>query len=156
VRFSEWADPSALLFQDGRWCLPRGGMPTTHIFKLPLGLIGGMKSDLRDSVENEWLCSLVLQAHGLPVAASRPLQFEDMKALVVERFDRAWWPARPTRPERLQPHSGSSRGVEEAPNLRRHVWRALQPLDDIRETFLIEQGFPRELTRGDLGLQRRS
>ncbi|SHM09404.1 type II toxin-antitoxin system HipA family toxin [Rhizobacter sp. OV335] len=84
-------EKTALLFQDGRWCLPRGGMPTTHIFKLPLGLIGGMKIDMRDSVENEWLCSLILQAHGLPVAVSRPLQFEDMKALVVERFDRAWW-----------------------------------------------------------------
>jgi serine/threonine-protein kinase HipA len=84
-------EKTALLHHDGQWCLPRGGTPTTHIFKLPLGLIGGMKLDMRDSVENEWLCSQVLQAYGLPVAASRPLQFEDTKALVVERFDRAWW-----------------------------------------------------------------
>jgi serine/threonine-protein kinase HipA len=83
-------EKTALLFHDGRWCLPRGGTPTTHIFKLPLGLIGGMKLDMRDSVENEWLCSRILQAYGLPVAACTPLQFEDMKALVVERFDRAW------------------------------------------------------------------
>jgi serine/threonine-protein kinase HipA len=83
-------EKTALLFHDGRWCLPRGGTPTTHIFKLPLGLIGGMKLDMRDSVENEWLCSRILQAYGLPVAACMPLQFEDMKALVVERFDRAW------------------------------------------------------------------
>lgn len=84
-------EKTALLHHDGRWCLPRGGTPTTHIFKLPLGLIGGMKLDMRDSVENEWLCSRILQAYGLPVAACIPLQFEDMKALVVERFDRAWW-----------------------------------------------------------------
>lgn len=84
-------EKTALSFQDGRWCLPRGGTPTTHIFKLPPGLIGGMKLDMRDSVENEWLCSRILQAYGLPVAACTPLQFEDMKALVVERFDRAWW-----------------------------------------------------------------
>lgn len=50
-----------------------------------------MKLDMRDSVENEWLCALILREVGLPVAACRPLQFEDVKALVVEHFDRAWW-----------------------------------------------------------------
>ncbi len=84
-------EKTALLRLDGRWCLPRGASPTTHIFKLPLGLIGGMKIDMRDSVENEWLCAMVLQEFGLSVAACEPMQFEDMKALVVERFDRAWW-----------------------------------------------------------------
>jgi serine/threonine-protein kinase HipA len=84
-------EKTALLQVDGRWCLPRGATPTTHIFKLPLGLIGGMKLDMTHSVENEWLCAMVLKAYGLPVAACRPLQIEDMKALVVERFDRVWW-----------------------------------------------------------------
>lgn len=84
-------EKTALLLHDGQWCLPHGGTPTTHIFKLPLGLIGGMKLDMRGSVENEWLCSLVLREFGLPVATCHPLQFEDVKALVVERFDRAWW-----------------------------------------------------------------
>lgn len=84
-------EKTALLHHDGQWCLPRGSTPTTHILKLPLGLIGGMKIDMRDSVENEWLCSLILREFGLPVAACEPMQFEDMKALVVERFDRAWW-----------------------------------------------------------------
>ncbi len=84
-------EKTALLLHDGRWCLPRGGTPTTHIFKLPLGLFGGMKLDMRDSVENEWLCALILKEFGLPVANCQPLQFEDVKALVVERFDRAWW-----------------------------------------------------------------
>lgn len=84
-------EKTALLHSDGHWCLPRGSTPTTHIFKLPLGLIGGMKIDMRDSVENEWLCSLILREFGLPVAACTPMQFEDMKALVVERFDRMPW-----------------------------------------------------------------
>jgi serine/threonine-protein kinase HipA len=84
-------EKTALLLRDGQWALPRGNTPTTHIFKLPLGLIGGMKLDMRDSVENEWLCSLILQEFGLPVADCRPIQFEDVKALVVRRFDRAWW-----------------------------------------------------------------
>ena len=84
-------EKTALLLREGEWCLPHGNTPTTHIFKLPLGLIGGMKLDMRDSVENEWLCSLILREFGLPVATCHPLQFEDVKALVVERFDRAWW-----------------------------------------------------------------
>ncbi|MGM9482963.1 type II toxin-antitoxin system HipA family toxin [Roseateles sp. NT4] len=84
-------EKTALLLRDGQWCIPRGNTPTTHIFKLPLGLIGGMKVDMRDSVENEWLCALILKEFGLPVATCRPMQFEDVKALVVERFDRAWW-----------------------------------------------------------------
>lgn len=84
-------EKTALLYANGGWCLPRGSTATTHIFKLPLGLIGGMKIDMNDSVENEWLCSLILKAFGLAVANCQPMQFEDMKALVVERFDRAWW-----------------------------------------------------------------
>lgn len=84
-------EKTALLHWDGQWCMPQGRTPTTHIFKLPLGLIGGMKIDMRDSVENEWLCSLILREFGLPVATCTPMQFENMKALVVERFDRTWW-----------------------------------------------------------------
>ena len=86
-------EKTALLQMDGQWYLPRGATPTTHILKLPLGLIGGMKLDMRHSVENEWLCARILAAYGLPVAASEPLAFEDMKVLAVERFDRAWWVA---------------------------------------------------------------
>lgn len=84
-------EKTALLHFKGRWCLPHGDTPTTHILKLPLGLVGGLKLDMRDSVENEWLCSLVLKAFGLPVAHCTPWQFEDMKVLAVERFDRTWW-----------------------------------------------------------------
>ena len=84
-------EKTALLLRDGQWAVPRGNTPTTHIFKLPLGLIGGMKLDMRDSVENEWLCSLILQEFGIVVADCRPMQFEDVKVLVVRRFDRAWW-----------------------------------------------------------------
>jgi len=84
-------EKTALLHHDGRWHLPHGSTPTTHILKLPLGLIGGMKIDMRDSVENEWLCALILREFGLPVASCEPVQFEDMKALAVERFDRVWW-----------------------------------------------------------------
>ncbi|MCE4554759.1 type II toxin-antitoxin system HipA family toxin [Pelomonas cellulosilytica] len=93
-------EKTALLLHEGQWCLPLGGTPTTHIFKLPLGLIGGMELDMRGSVENEWLCSLILREFGLPVATCHPLQFEDVKVLVVERFDRAWW-THPSGDQRL-------------------------------------------------------
>jgi len=86
-------EKTALLKMDGRWHLPHGATPTTHILKLPLGLIGGMKLDMRDSIENEWLCARILAAYGMPVAACEPLCFEDLKVLAVERFDRAWWTA---------------------------------------------------------------
>lgn len=84
-------EKTALLWYNDRWCLPHGATPTTHIFKLPRGLVGNLKFDMRDSVENEWLCSEILHAYGLPVARTKVLQFEDMKVLVAERFDRRWW-----------------------------------------------------------------
>ncbi len=84
-------EKTALLKLDDQWCMPQSATPTTHILKLPLGLVGGMGLDLRESVENEWLCAQILAAYGLPVAACEPVQFDDVKALAVERFDRMWW-----------------------------------------------------------------
>ena len=81
-------EKTAFLHHDGKWCLPRGTTPTTHIFKLPLGLVGGMQADMRTSVENEWLCARILRAYGLPVARCDIGRFGSQKVLVVERFDR--------------------------------------------------------------------
>jgi len=91
-------EKTALLHFQGQWCRPQGATPTTHIFKLPMGLVGNMKLDLSESVENEWLCAEILRAYGLPVAACEPLQFEDMKVLSVTRFDRAWVVSDPQKP----------------------------------------------------------
>jgi serine/threonine-protein kinase HipA len=81
-------EKAALLWHRKRWCEPLGATPTTHILKLPLGLVGGMQADMSTSVENEWLCAKIVEAYGLPVASCDIAQFEDQKALVVERFDR--------------------------------------------------------------------
>jgi serine/threonine-protein kinase HipA len=81
-------EKTALLFHDGQWTLPIGSTPTTHIFKLPMGIIGNMKADMRTSVENEWLCSKIMNAFDIPIAQCEMAQFEDQKALVVTRFDR--------------------------------------------------------------------
>ena len=80
----------ALLRIGDQWCRPHGSTPTTHILKLPLGLVGGMRADMRDSVENEWLCLRLLDRMGLPTARTEILSFGDQKVLCVERFDRAW------------------------------------------------------------------
>lgn len=83
-------EKTALLWHQQQWCLPEGNTPTTHIFKLPLGLVGNMRADMSTSVENEWLCSSLLDHYGIPVANTQIAQFEDQKALIVERFDRRW------------------------------------------------------------------
>lgn len=81
-------EKTALLWHANAWYKPLGSTPTTHILKLPLGLVGNAKADFHTSVENEWLCSKILAAFGLPVARTDIGIFEDQKALIVERFDR--------------------------------------------------------------------
>ncbi|WP_345814651.1 type II toxin-antitoxin system HipA family toxin [Paraburkholderia sp. PREW-6R] len=81
-------EKTALLRHDGAWLRPHGATPTTHIFKLPLGLVGNRRADLTTSVENEWLCLRILRAYGLPVANAEILTFGKQRVLCVERFDR--------------------------------------------------------------------
>ena len=81
-------EKTALLWHNGGWMRPHGSTPTTHILKLPLGLVGHRKADLSASVENEWLCMNLLAEFGLPVAKTAILNFGTQKVLGVERFDR--------------------------------------------------------------------
>jgi serine/threonine-protein kinase HipA len=83
-------EKTALLSMGGAWYRPLGATPTTHILKLPLGVIGNFRGDFSDSVENEWLCAQLLREFGLPVADTRMATFGRQKALVVTRFDRRW------------------------------------------------------------------
>lgn len=83
-------EKTAFTRHQGQWCLPHGSTPTTHIFKLPMGLVGNRQADMRTSVENEWLCAQLLNGFGLPVAACEMAQFEEQKVLIAERFDRLW------------------------------------------------------------------
>ncbi|MCM2251733.1 MAG: type II toxin-antitoxin system HipA family toxin [Ramlibacter sp.] len=81
-------EKDAFLWWNGQWMKPRGATPTTHIFKLPLGLVGGRQADFSTSVDNEWLCLRLLKAYGLPTAQARIATFGKQRVLVVERFDR--------------------------------------------------------------------
>lgn len=84
-------EKTALLRIGDAWHLPQGSTPTSHILKLPLGLIGGYKGmDMNTSVENEWLCAQLLKALGFDVATTDMESFLGKKVLVVERFDRRW------------------------------------------------------------------
>ena len=81
-------EKSAFTWHRGRFGRPRGATPTTHLFKLPLGLVGARQIDLSTSLENEWVSAEILRRLGVPMAESELRRFGDRKALVVTRFDR--------------------------------------------------------------------
>ncbi len=83
-------EKTALLRMGGTWYRPHNATPTTHILKLPLGIIGNFRGDFSNSVENEWLCAQFVREIGLPVAAVEIADFGEQKALAVQRFDRRW------------------------------------------------------------------
>ena len=75
---------TALLWRDGRWGVPSGRIPTTHILKPPTDAFDG-------HAENEHLCLSLARALGLSVARSQVHCFDGEPAIVVERFDRTTW-----------------------------------------------------------------
>lgn len=81
-------EKDAFLWWDGKWMKPRGATPTTHIFKLPIGMVGGKRADFTTSVDNEWLCLRLFKEYGLPTANAEIATFGAQRVLVVERFDR--------------------------------------------------------------------
>lgn len=83
-------EKTALLKIGNDWYLPQGTTPTTHILKLPIGILAYNNLDLTQSCENEWLCMQISKAFGLPTAEAEVLTFGDQKVLVVKRFDRKW------------------------------------------------------------------
>ena len=72
---------TALLLEDGRWGVPSGVTPTTHILKPPISGFPG-------HCENEHLCLALARALAIPAARSRVSRFGEETAIVVERYDR--------------------------------------------------------------------
>lgn len=72
---------TALLFQDGRWGVPSGATPTSHILKPAV-------AGLDDHDLNEHLCLDAARRAGLIVARTRVTQFGEESAIVVDRYDR--------------------------------------------------------------------
>mgnify|MGYP005994186633 CR=1 FL=1 len=82
-------EKTALLRMNGKWFRPSGMTPTSHILKTQLGqLPNGI--NLSDSVENEFFCMRFCAAMGAEVANVEIVEFEDVRALAIERFDRQW------------------------------------------------------------------
>jgi serine/threonine-protein kinase HipA len=73
---------TALLFENKKWGVPSGRIPTTHILKPP-------SDEFEGHAENEHFCLELARALGLPVVDSRIMHFKDEIAIVVERYDRA-------------------------------------------------------------------
>lgn len=72
---------TALLFDKGRWGVPSGRVPTSHILKPPT-------ADYDGHAENEHFCLELARAIGLPVANSQIMRFKNEMAIVIERYDR--------------------------------------------------------------------
>lgn len=72
---------TALLRRDGRWGVPAGRTPTTHILKPPSAAFDGY-------AENEHFCLALAHRLGLPTAQSELHRFDGEPAIVVTRFDR--------------------------------------------------------------------
>lgn len=82
-------EKTALLNYRNRWMIPSGATPTTHILKLPIGiLMGANPIDFSLSCENEWLCMLITRLYGFKTADTQIGRFGSAKALIVRRFDR--------------------------------------------------------------------
>jgi serine/threonine-protein kinase HipA len=78
------AQPKIALFRDaerGRWGIPSGSMPTTHILKPTTGAFDGL-------AENEHFCLRLAKECGFSTASSTVEYFGESPVIVVERYDR--------------------------------------------------------------------
>lgn len=76
---------TALIYQDGRWGLPRGAAATSHILKPAI-------TGFDDHHLNEHLCLTAARRAGLVAANTWIATFEDQSAIVAERYDRVATP----------------------------------------------------------------
>jgi len=85
-------EKTALLETAQGWAVPHGPTPTSHIIKLPIGEIKQPFAtlDMRDSVENEYICLALARELGFNVPDARIITAGTQRALAVERFDRRW------------------------------------------------------------------
>ncbi len=92
ITISGAQEKTALLKIKNDWFLPNLDYPSTHILKFPIGVIQQPFAtlDMTESVENEYLCIKLAEAMGFKVPSVEILDFDNVKSLVVERFDRAW------------------------------------------------------------------
>lgn len=142
-------EKTALLRHRGKWQVPIGATPSTHIFKLPLGRIGNSLEISPSSVQNEWLCSKLMAAYGVPIADCEMAEFDNGPVLIVERFDRKlssdkrWWIRLPQEDfcQALAVPSGMKYESDEGPGIPEimSVLRGSVEADRDRDRFLRTQ-----------------
>lgn len=71
----------ALLRKDGKWYVPSGRIPTTHILK-------PQPEDLDEHALHEHFCLRLVSKIGLPAAKSEVIQVGGTSVLCVQRYDR--------------------------------------------------------------------
>jgi len=79
------AQPKTALFRDpesGRWGIPYGTTPTTHILKPATGEFDAYH-------QNEHFCLLLASRLGLPTPKSWIEVIDEIQVIIIERFDRA-------------------------------------------------------------------
>jgi len=139
-------EKTAFLWYRDKWHRPKNTTPTTHIFKLPIGKIEEYNIDLSDSVENEWLCMEILREFGIHVPNVKIENFNDIKVLIVERFDRKFsedksWIIRQPIEDMCQAHGIASaikyenKGGPNISNIMELLKSSIQPEDD-RKQFM--------------------
>jgi serine/threonine-protein kinase HipA len=72
---------TALAFEDGKWGIPSGRIPTTHILKPP-------SAGFKAHAENEHFCLSLAHEVGIVAAESTVEHFGDEIAIVIKRYDR--------------------------------------------------------------------
>lgn len=80
-------EKTAFLKVGRKWHIPHGATPSSHIFKVQMGVLRE-SVDMSHSVENEWLCLQICTEFGLPTAKAEIADFAGVRTLIVERFDR--------------------------------------------------------------------
>ncbi|MFW9699882.1 HipA domain-containing protein [Vibrio parahaemolyticus] len=92
VTVSGAQEKTTLLKMKNNWYLPNCNYPSTHILKFPIGFIQQPFAtlDMTESVENEYFCIKLAEAMGFKVPRVEILDFDNVKSLAIERFDRVW------------------------------------------------------------------
>ncbi|MEZ5644274.1 MAG: HipA N-terminal domain-containing protein [Burkholderiaceae bacterium] len=107
-------EKTAFLWWGGQWLAPRGATPTSHIFKLPLGLMGGRRADFRYIRRQRMAVLAVAEGLRTAVADARIATFGRQRVLVVERF------RPPRRTQWAVAHASASRRTSARSRAARH------------------------------------
>ena len=76
-------DKFSAIYRDGEFSLPKDGLPTTHIVKVPI-----YRSGVKESVYNEYYCMKLAELVGLRVPKCFVLDHKKHPLYITERYDR--------------------------------------------------------------------